>query len=99
MTRTPQRKSTTAKLTAKSVQDALRKVAHPRRAISSATFFKTGPGQYGEGDIFLGIRVPDSRKVARRFRDLPLSEIETLLNSPYHEDRLTGLEILVAQYE
>jgi len=87
------------RVTAKDVQSALRKLADPHRAKSSATFFKTGPGQYGEGDIFLGIRVPDQRKVARQFRDLPLPEIGKLLESKYHEDRLTGLMILVAQYE
>ncbi len=86
-------------VTAKDVQFALRKVADPRRAKSSATFFKTGPGQYGEGDIFLGIRVPDQRKIARQFRDLPLPEIGKLLESKYHEDRLTGLMILVVQYQ
>jgi 3-methyladenine DNA glycosylase AlkD len=85
--------------TAKDVQAALRKLADPRRAKSSATFFKTGPGQYGEGDIFLGIRVPDQRKIAQQFRDLPLPEIGKLLESKYHEDRLTGLTILVGQYE
>ena len=86
-------------VTAKEVQTALRKLADPQRAKSSATFFKTGPGQYGEGDRFLGIRVPEQRKIARQFRDLPLPEIEKLLASAYHEDRLTALEILVAQYE
>lgn len=54
-------------------------------------FFKTGPGQYGEGDIFLGIRVPAIRKLAKEYSDLPLKEILSLLKSPYHEIRLFAL--------
>ncbi len=64
-----------------------------------ARFFKTAPGEYGEGDLFLGIRVPEQRKVARFFRHLPQPEVVKLLRSQVHEDRFTALEILVAQYE
>jgi 3-methyladenine DNA glycosylase AlkD len=85
--------------TAKDVQSALRQLADPERAKNSAWFFKTGPGQYGEGDRFLGIRVPAQRKVAHLFRQLPLQQVARLLDSPFHEDRFTALEILVAQYE
>ena len=63
-------------------------------AASSARFFKTGPGQYGEGDLFIGVRVPVLRKMAREFRDLPLQEIEVLLCSAIHEERLLALLIL-----
>lgn len=62
-------------------------------------FFKTGPGQYGEGDRFLGVVVPDSRKVMKEFRDAPLTEVKRLLASPWHEDRFLALLILVDQYE
>lgn len=62
-------------------------------------FFKTGPGQYGEGDMFLGITVPNVRKVARRHREAPLSLIEGMLRSPWHEMRLCGLLVLVLQAE
>ncbi len=63
-------------------------------------FFKTGPGQYGEGDEFLGIKVPQTRAVVRQVaRDFPLDEIPVLLMSPWHEIRLCGLLILVAQFE
>jgi 3-methyladenine DNA glycosylase AlkD len=85
--------------TAKDVQTALRQLADPERAKNSAWFFKTGPGQYGEGDRFLGIRVPAQRKVAHLFRQLSLRQVARLLDSPFHEDRFTALEILVAQFE
>ncbi len=61
-------------------------------------FFKTGAGQYGEGDIFLGIAVPDCRRIARQFHDLSLADIDQLLESAHHEERLIGLLILVLQY-
>lgn len=81
------------------VTEALQAHASPERAKASAWFFKTGPGQYGAGDQFLGVSVPQQRKVAKQFRELPLSEIEKLLQSPIHEHRLTALFILVGQYQ
>jgi 3-methyladenine DNA glycosylase AlkD len=74
-------------------------LANAERAKSSAWFFKTGKGQYGEGDQFLGITVPLQRKLARRFLHLRLSDLAQLLRSPIHEHRFTAAEILVAQYE
>ncbi len=62
-------------------------------------FFKTGKGDYGEGDRFLGIKVPDTRRVVTRCKDLPPDEVEVLLSSPWHEVRLCGLLVLVAQFE
>lgn len=85
--------------TARSVVRALKKYATPERAKTNAWFFKTGVGQYGEGDRFLGVTVPDARKVAKQFRDLPLDEVTKLLASPLHEVRLAGLLILVSRYE
>jgi 3-methyladenine DNA glycosylase AlkD len=64
-------------------------------AVFLRRFFKTGPGEYGEGDLFRGIRVPVLRKLAGEFQGLTLSETEELLHSPYHEDRLLALLILV----
>ena len=61
-------------------------------------FFKTGPGQYGEGDRFLGIRVPRLWHLARRFRELPHEQVLNLLRSPWHEQRLLALLLLVDQY-
>ena len=78
--------------------DELRKIADDEKAKLLAGFFKTGPGQYGQGDIFIGITVPAQRKVARQFRDLSLADLGKLLASPIHEHRLTALLILVDQY-
>ena len=74
-------------------------LADPERARNLAWFFKTGKGQYGEGDRFIGITVPVLRRIARRYRHLRLGEIAKLLASRIHEHRFTALEILVAQYE
>ncbi|MDQ2713015.1 MAG: DNA alkylation repair protein [Acidobacteriota bacterium] len=74
-------------------------LADEERAKSSAWFFKTGAGQYGEGDRFLGIRVPVQRRLAHRYLNLAFEDIARLLASPIHEHRFTAVEILVAQYE
>jgi 3-methyladenine DNA glycosylase AlkD len=86
-------------VTASDVQDALAAVGSSERAIGSARFFKTGPGEYGDGDVFLGVTVPDARRVVKRFSALPLAEIDVLLDSPVHEHRLAALLILVAQFD
>lgn len=70
----------------------------PEKAIQLARFFKTGSGQYGEGDRFMGVRVPEQRRVANGYGALPLEEIALLLASPIHEHRMTGLLILVARF-
>ncbi len=62
-------------------------------------FFRTGPGEYGEGDRFLGIRVPDTRRLARELRGMPLDEIERLLHDPHHEARLLAVILLSDAYE
>src|SRR5207249_9120276 len=76
----------------------LRQFADRDRAVFVLGFFKTGPGQYGEGDQFLGLRVPDLRTVAREFGSLPLADVRQLLKSKWHEERLLALVILVDQY-
>jgi 3-methyladenine DNA glycosylase AlkD len=77
----------------------LESVANERKATDLAWFFKTGPGEYGEGDAFLGITVPVCRRIALGYVHLPLPEIAKLLASPIHEHRFAALEILVAQYK
>ncbi|MFD3505857.1 DNA alkylation repair protein [Nocardia sp. NPDC058666] len=84
--------------TATQVRKALADLANPTDAHHQQGFFKTGPGEYGEGDIFLGIRVPATRGVAKRFATLPLSQIDELLDSPFHEERLAALFILNAHF-
>lgn len=84
---------------AKDLQKELRKLGTAERAKASLWFFKTGPGEYGEGDIFYGVSVPAQRQLARKYKKLSLQEIEKLLNSKYHEDRLTALFILVLKYK
>jgi len=86
-------------MTARAVQHALRTISSPTKAKSSAWFFKTGPGQYGEGDQFIGVTVPEQRVIAKKFQELSLIEIQKLLASTVHEDRLTALFILVGQYQ
>lgn len=77
---------------------ALRKFSGKEREKTSSRFFKTGKGEYGDGDIFIGVTVPDIRKVSTSFIQLPLPEIEKLLKSRIHEDRLAGLIILVERF-
>jgi 3-methyladenine DNA glycosylase AlkD len=85
--------------TAKTVVSELQKLANPRKATDLQRFFKTGPGDYAEGDIFLGIVVPKTRVIAKRYENLPLPEIKKLTQSIYHEVRFCGLLILVKQFE
>lgn len=87
-------------VTAQMVMDDLAAFANPERAAHSVSFFKTGKGQYAEGDQFLGLTVPNLRKVAlRHARPISLHQVKLLLASPIHEHRLAALEILVAKYE
>lgn len=89
---------TPARVTAAAVRRALRQFASPSRALASARFFKCGPGEYGEGDRFIGVIVPQQRLVAKQFRALPLAEVDALLTSTIHEERLTAHFILTEQF-
>lgn len=84
-------------MNARDAKQKLKSLASPDVAKSSVRFFKTGPGQYGEGDTFIGVKVPTLRVVSREFRGLALQEIESLLNSTIHEERHLALMILVLQ--
>ncbi|GHT80042.1 DNA alkylation repair protein [Bacteroidia bacterium] len=81
------------------ILNELHSVADPEKANFLQRFFKTGKGQYGEGDVLLGITVPVIRNVVKHCSTLPLSEIEILLDSKYHEARLTGFLLLDKQYK
>jgi len=77
----------------------LKSLANAQNAVNLARFFKTGKGQYGYGDKFLGIKVPEQRKVVRAHAKLAITEAAKLLHSEWHEVRLVGLLILVHQYQ
>jgi 3-methyladenine DNA glycosylase AlkD len=85
-------------VTARDAERLLRRAATPARAAVLQRFFKTGAGQYGEGDRFLGVTMPQIRSMAADCRAMPLGEIETLLESPWHEARMLALVILAARY-
>lgn len=85
--------------TAKAVLRELRSHSSKEKAHVYRSFFKTGKGQYGEGDVFLGVSVPMQRLVVKKFAALPFSEIILLLESSIHEARLAALLILVSQYK
>jgi 3-methyladenine DNA glycosylase AlkD len=85
-----------------SAADALRDLklyAKPTKAQDLQRFFKTGPGEYGEGDVFIGVVVPDTRKVAHTYSELSFAELEKLLESDIHESRLCALIILTLQFK
>ena len=86
-------------LTAAALAAELDRAGDPARAAILQGFFKTGPGQYAEGDVFAGVRVPDVRRLVRRAADLPPAEASALLESPVHEHRLAALLALVARYQ
>lgn len=79
---------------AKDLMNELNKYASDSDAIFLQRFFKTGKGEYGEGDIFIGVRVPENRKVCKQYIKLPLFEVQKLLESEIHEHRLSGIYIL-----
>lgn len=86
-------------LTAQDLIEAMTLLHDEAGARHLTRFFKTAPGQYGEGDRFLGIRVPQTRQMAKMAHTLPLSEIHILLESPWHEIRLCGLMILAHKFQ
>lgn len=81
------------------IQNELRRLSNKEIAEHSQRFFKTGKGQYGEGDIFLGIRVPVLRKTAKKYQGISIDECSQLLKSTFHEERLLSLLMLVAIFK
>lgn len=77
----------------------LRTASNPAKLKTLASFFKTGKGEYGEGDIFIGITVPANRAISRHYHSLPLQDIGVMLHDPVHEFRLAGLLALVEAYK
>lgn len=86
-------------MTAQKIQKYLRRFASKEKAKLLQGFFKTGPGQYGEGDKFLGVMVPNIRQTVKEFADAPLAEVQKLLRSSFHEDRVLALLLLVHKSE
>ncbi len=84
--------------TASDVVAALKVASDDSAAVGAASFLKSGPGEYGEGDIFIGVSMPAARTVAKRFAELPRPELDTLLWSEVHEHRMVALLIMVLQY-
>jgi 3-methyladenine DNA glycosylase AlkD len=85
--------------TAAAVRRLLRERANPEKAAFYPRFFKTGKGEYGHGDRFLGVVVPDCRRVAKAARKLGDAELESLLASPIHEERMVALLVMAARFE
>jgi len=81
------------------VKKELQALANRGKAHDLQKFFQTAPGQYGEGDIFLGLAVPQVREIAKKYKDLSLQQVEILTRSEFHEVRLCGLVILTIQYK
>jgi len=86
-------------MSAENVKKELRVFASAERQKAVEWFFKTGKGQYGEGDIFIGVTTPDVRRISQKFKDLPFAELQKLIASPIHEERSCALTILVQRYE
>jgi 3-methyladenine DNA glycosylase AlkD len=85
-------------MTLQNIRQKLQMLGNKEDAAFHQRFFKTGPGEYGEGDVFLGVRVPELRKLVKQYPDAGLKEARQLLTSPLHEERLLGLLILVREF-
>jgi 3-methyladenine DNA glycosylase AlkD len=82
-------------MTVQDIQNRLKKLGNKKHAAISQKFFKTGPGEYGEGDIFIGVRVPVLRELVKEYSDVSVEDAALLLHSQVHEERLLALLLLV----
>ncbi len=80
------------------IQKRLLKIGNKKIAKVQQKYFKTGPGEYGEGDVFIGVRVPELRKLVKEYQGIPIKKVKKLLKSTIHEERLLALLILVRKY-
>jgi hypothetical protein len=82
-----------------SLKKDLKKLKNPQCAKTYSRYFKTGKGEYGEGDIFLGLRRGEVIKVAKKYKNLPLADLQKMISNPIHEFRQTSLDILIFKYQ
>jgi len=82
----------------KKIKDELQQLGNPAQARVLQRFFKIGKGEYGEGDVFRGIKIPVLRKLAKKYQDMTCAEVEKLVTSKFHEDRMLALLLLVKKY-
>ncbi len=80
------------------LRNEMKKISNNKRATISQKFFKTGKGEYGEGDVFIGLTVPQTRKIAKEFRIIKIDDVEILLHSKIHEERLLAIFILIEKF-
>jgi 3-methyladenine DNA glycosylase AlkD len=88
-----------SKINVQNILSTIKTLGDRQRAKNLQWFFKTGPGEYGEGDVFAGLRVPEIRKLAKEYHSIPLSTALQLLRSPIHEVRLLALLIMVRSFQ
>ncbi|KAA6368564.1 MAG: putative DNA alkylation repair protein, partial [Streblomastix strix] len=88
-----------SKASASELREAIQKQANPKVASGQQRYFKTGPGEYGEGDKFLGLNVPTQRKIANEFIDISLNELQGIVSDEYHEIRSIGMIILTEKIQ
>ena len=81
------------------IKEEFKKLSNPEHAAHLQKYFKTGKGEYGEGDLFLGLRVPDVRKMAKEYQTISMEEASLFLQSPFHEERLFSLFILADLFQ
>lgn len=86
-------------MTANQIKSELFSLGSIEKKMVLQRFFKTGKGEYGEGDVFIGVTIPQQREIVKRYKVLPLTEIKMLLKEPYHECRMIALLFLVNEYE